>query len=62
LSDSANILAIDDDPSVLKTITDYLGDNEMRVTALPSDRGVAVLMAKEMIDLRVLDRHLPGVV
>jgi two-component system, OmpR family, response regulator len=60
LSDTAHILAVDDDPSVLKMISDYLSDNEMRVTALPSGRGIAELMAREMIDLVVLDLRLPG--
>lgn len=59
-SDSAHILAIDDDPLVLKLIADYLGDNEMRVTALPSGLSVAEVMAQEMIDVVVLDLRLPG--
>jgi DNA-binding response OmpR family regulator len=60
LSDTAHILAIDDDPSVLKMISDYLTDNEMRVTALANGRGIAELMGREMIDLVVLDLRLPG--
>ena len=32
----------------------------MRVTALPSGRGIAELMAEEMIDVVVLDLRLPG--
>jgi len=60
LSDSAHILAVDDDPSVLKMIVDYLGDNEIRVTGLPSGRGIPEVMAKDLIDLVVLDLRLPG--
>jgi DNA-binding response OmpR family regulator len=59
-SDSAHILAIDGDPSVIKMIADYLGDNEMRVSALPSGCGVVELMAKEMIDVVILELRLPG--
>jgi len=57
---AAHILAVDDDPSVLKMIADYLTDNEMRVTALASGREIADVMAREMVDLVVLDLRLPG--
>ena len=57
---AAHILAVDDDPSVLKMIADYLGDNDMRVTALASGREVREVMARETIDLVVLDLRLPG--
>jgi two-component system OmpR family response regulator len=57
---SAHILAVDDDPSVLKMISDYLGDYDIRVTALASGRDVAETMARETVDLVVLDWRLPG--
>ena len=57
---AAHILAVDDDPSVLKMITDYLGDNDMRVTALASGREIREVMARETIDLVVLALRLPG--
>jgi two-component system, OmpR family, response regulator len=57
---SAHILAVDDDPSVRKMISDYLADNELRVTALASGREIAEVMARETIDLVVLDWRLPG--
>jgi two-component system, OmpR family, response regulator len=57
---TAHILAVDDDPSVRKMIADYLGDNDMRVTALASGRDVAETMALETVDLVVLDWRLPG--
>ena len=56
----AHVLAIDDDPSVRKMIADYLGDNEMRVTALAGGREIAGIMERETIDLVVLDWRLPG--
>jgi DNA-binding response OmpR family regulator len=55
-----HVLAIDDDGSVRQMITDYLGDNDMRVTALPSGRELAEVMARETIDLLILDLKLPG--
>ena len=57
---TAHVLAVDDDPSVRKMIADYLGDNEMRVTALASGREIAETMARETIDLVVLDLRMPG--
>jgi len=57
---AAHILAVDDDPSVRQMIVDYLGDNEMRVTAVASGREIADVMARETIDLLVLDLRLPG--
>jgi DNA-binding response OmpR family regulator len=56
----AHVLAVDDDPSVRKMIVDYLGDNDMRVTALAGGREIPQVMEREMIDLVVLDWRLPG--
>src|SRR5215468_7406978 len=57
---SMHVLAVDDDPSVRQMIADYLADNDVRVTTLASGREVAEIMAREMIDLLVLDLRLPG--
>ena len=57
---SAHILAVDDDPSVRKMIADYLGDNDLRVTALAGGRDIQEVMSRETIDLVVLDWRLPG--
>ena len=57
---AAHVLAIDDDPSVLKMIVDYLGDNDIRVTALGSGKQIAAVLARDMVDLLVLDLRLPG--
>src|SRR5688500_2939691 len=57
---TAHVLAVDDDPSVRKMIVDYLGDNEIRVTALASGREIAEVMARDTIDLVVLDLRMPG--
>ncbi len=56
----AHVLAVDDDPSVRQMIADYLSDNEVRVTTLASGREIADAMARETIDLLVLDLRLPG--
>jgi two-component system OmpR family response regulator len=57
---TAHILAVDDDPSVRQMIVDYLGDNEIRVTAVPSGEQIDEVMARDTIDLVVLDLRLPG--
>jgi two-component system OmpR family response regulator len=56
---AAHVLAIDDDPSVLKMIVDYLGDNDIRVTALGSGREIAAVLKRDAVDLLVLDLRLP---
>jgi two-component system OmpR family response regulator len=57
---TAHVIAVDDDPFVRKMIADYLGDNDIRVTALATGREIAEVMARDMIDLVVLDLRLPG--
>lgn len=54
------MLVVDDDPSVRQMIVDYLGDNEIRVTALGTGREISDVMAREMIDVLILDLKLPG--
>src|SRR5262249_26467723 len=57
---AAHILVVDDDPSVRQMIADYLGDNDIRVTALASGREIDETMERDTIDLVVLDLRLPG--
>jgi len=57
---SAHILALDDDPAVRQLVSEYLGENELRVTAVATGRELAETMARETIDLVVLDLRLPG--
>jgi DNA-binding response OmpR family regulator len=55
-----HVLAVDDDPSVRQMISDYLGDNEVRVTPLESGREIDEVMARDMVDLVILDLKMPG--
>ena len=57
---TTHVLAVDDDQSVRQMIVDYLGDNDIRVTALPSGKQIAEIMERDTIDLVVLDLRLPG--
>jgi DNA-binding response OmpR family regulator len=55
-----HVLAIDDDPSVRQMIVDYLGDNDIQVTALSSGQAIADVMTRHTIDLLILDLKMPG--
>jgi len=55
-----HVLAVDDDPSARQLIADYLGHNDIRVTALESGRQIREVMERDAIDLLVLDLRLPG--
>ena len=59
-SSIAHVLAVDDDPSIRQMIADYLGDNDIRVTTLDSGREIDSVMARETIDLLILDLKFPG--
>ena len=56
---TAHILAVDDDPSVRQMIVVYFGDNDIRVTAVPAARQIADAMARDTVDLVLLDLRLP---
>jgi len=55
-----HILAIDDDAAIRQLIIDYLGDNDIRVTALADGHGIADVMDRTSIDLLLVDIKLPG--
>jgi len=55
---NAHILAIDDDPAMRKLVGDYLGGNDLRVTAVANGAEMAQALAQHAIDLVVLDLHL----
>jgi two-component system, OmpR family, response regulator len=57
---SSHVLALDDDPSVRQFVADYLGANELRVTAVSSGRELDDVMSREAADLLLLDLRLPG--
>jgi len=57
---AAHVLVVDDDPSVRQMIVDYLGDNDVRVTALASGRDIDDALTRDNIDLLILDLKLPG--
>lgn len=59
-TDAVHIVVVDDDPLVRQMLTDYLTDNELRVTAVASGQAMEEALAHEDVDLLVLDLRLPG--
>jgi DNA-binding response OmpR family regulator len=59
-SESVHVLAVDDDPSIRQMIADYLGDNDIQVTVLADGHGIGDAMARNVVDLVILDVKLPG--
>ncbi|WP_394788920.1 response regulator [Rhodoferax sp.] len=55
-----HILVIDDDPSIRELVVEYLGNNDMRVSAGGSGRELFDVVDREAIDLVLLDLKLPG--
>lgn len=56
----SHIVAVDDDPAVRSLVADYLAQNELRVTTVASGRELEQIIARETVDLVVLDLKLPG--
>ncbi len=54
------VLALDDDPSVRALVSDYLAGNDLRVTAVATGAELDAVMARETIDLILLDLRLEG--
>ena len=57
---NAHILAIDDDPAIRKLVCDYLGGNDLRVTAVATGAEMAQVLGQHAIDLVMLDLRLAG--
>ena len=53
-----HVLAVDDDPTIRELIADYLGQNEVRVTAVADGRSMSEVLEREVVDLIVLDLRL----
>ena len=55
-----HILIVDDDNQIGELLSQFLGTQGFRVTAVPDGAGMRVALAKEPADLVVLDLMLPG--
>jgi len=59
-SPAPHVLALDDDPAIRQLVADYLAQNELRVTAVATGGELAAVMARETVDLVILDVRLQG--
>jgi two-component system OmpR family response regulator len=55
-----HVLALDDDPAVRRLVAEYLGENDIRVTAVANGAELAVAMGREVVDAVILDVRLQG--
>jgi len=55
-----HVLVIDDDPAMRALIAEYLGDNELRVTAVSTGDEMQSVLAEHAVDVVVLDLRLAG--
>ncbi len=55
-----HVLALDDDASIRALLSEYLGENDLRVSAVASGAELDAVMARDTVDLIVLDLRLEG--
>jgi DNA-binding response OmpR family regulator len=55
-----HVLVVDDDPGIRELVSDYLGQNDLRVSAVADSRAMREMLAEEVVDLIVLDLKLKG--
>jgi two-component system OmpR family response regulator len=57
---STHVLVVDDDPIIRDAIGDYLGEHDFRVTAVADGAAMQAVLARDVVDLLVLDLKLQG--
>src|SRR5438105_8732947 len=55
-----HVLVVDDDPTIRELVCDYLGKNELRVTAVGDGAAMKSVLGEQVVDLIVLDLGLRG--
>ena len=55
-----HVLVVDDDPIIRAAIGDYLGEHDCRVTAVADGTAMQAVLARDVVDLLVLDLKLPA--
>lgn len=55
-----HIVAVDDDPDIRSLLAEYLGENDLRVSAVASGGELTSMLNRETVDLVVLDVRLQG--
>src|ERR1700704_4233381 len=56
----AQVLAVDDDPTIREAIADYLSEHDLRVTTVADGQAMQSVLADDVVDLLVLDLKLRG--
>jgi DNA-binding response OmpR family regulator len=57
---TAHVLMVDDDPAICGVVTEYLSQNDFRVTTVSNGKQMQEVLGREAIDLLLLDLRLPG--
>jgi two-component system, OmpR family, response regulator len=55
-----HVLALDDDPDIRKVLTQYLSEQDLRITAVSSGREMLQVIENEPVDLLMIDLRLAG--
>src|SRR3954469_4518302 len=55
-----HVLVVDDDPTIRELVSDYLGGNDFRVTAVGDGVAMRDVLKDQVVDLLVLDLGLRG--
>jgi len=55
-----HVLVVDDDPQIRELVADYLGGNELRVSAVADGKAMQAVLDEQVVDLVVLDLKLRG--
>ena len=55
-----HVLVVDDDPTIRELVSDYLGNNDFRVTAVSDGAAMRDVLKDQVVDLLVLDLGLRG--
>jgi len=55
-----HVVALDDDPAVRDLVASYLGEHDIRVSAVASGAELTSVMARDTVDLVILDLRLQG--
>src|SRR2546422_3056676 len=55
-----HVLVVDDDPTIRDLVSDYLGQHELRVSAVADGHAMQALLGLEVVDLIVLALKLKG--
>ena len=57
---TTHVLMVDDDPAICGLVSDYLSQNDFRVTAVSNGKQMLEIIGRDAIDLLLLDLRLPG--